>query len=182
MENLGNKINDYADDVIKDNNFLFESFQGRLSLRIMHIFEKYKIPVNQKIILKNIEENFVNSLYDLNSEIIYKYLNMLKTYEKIIVDYVEKKENVDVIKKSTMSFINRISKKNADLVPQNLVNNLLESMNNMVYVYDNYNLNIEVAKRIKTDCYEILDEFCKNNYNFVIETINKIIKNIISNL
>ena len=29
---------------------------------------------------------------------------------------------------------------------------------------------------------EIVDEFNKNNYNFVVESINKIIKNVISQL
>ena len=182
MKQLGNKIDFLADDVIKDNNFLFAAYQNRLCLRLVHIFEKYKIPVNQKIINKNIEENLINSLYELNSEIVYKYLRMLKNYENIIVGYVVKNESTKVIKDSTMMFVQRISHKNKELVPKSILNNLLESMNHMVYVYDNYNLNIEVDSRIKTDTKEIIDEFNRNNYNFVIETINKIIKNIISNI
>ncbi len=182
MKRLEDKIDFLADDVIKDNNFLFVAYQNRLCLRIVHICEKYKIPVNQKIINKNIEENLINSLYELNSEIVYKYVRMLKNYENIIIGYVEKNESTKIIKDSTMMFVNRIAHKNKELVPSNILNNLLESMNHMIFVYDNYNLNIEVSSRIKTDTKEIIDEFNRNNYNFVIETINKIIKNIISNI
>ena len=81
-----------------------------------------------------------------------------------------------------MMFVKRIAHKNKELIPDSILNNLLESMNHMIFVYDNYNLNLEVASRIKTDTKEIIDEFNRNNYNFVIETINKIIKNIISNI
>ena len=146
------------------------------------IFEKYKIPVNQKIINKNIEENLINSLYEINSEIIYKYVKTLKNYENIIINYVEKNESTKVIKDSTMMFVKRIAHKNKEIIPSSIINNFLESMNNMVMVYDNHNLNIDVNSRIKTDTNEIIDEFNRNNYNFVIETINKIIKNIISNI
>ncbi len=182
MNKVSDKIDLWADDVIKDNNFLFTAYQNRLCLRLVHIFEKYKIPVNQKIINKNIEENLINSLYEFNSEIVYKYVKMLKNYENIIVGYVEKNESTKIIKDSTMMFVKRIAHKNKELIPNSILNNLLESMNHMIFVYDNYNLNLEVASRIKTDTKEIIDEFNRNNYNFVIETINKIIKNIISNI
>lgn len=182
MNSLGNKIDFWADDIIKDNNFLFAAYQNRLCIRLMHIFEKYKIPVNQKIINKNIEENLINSLYEINSEVLYKYVKMLKNYESIIISYVNKKESTKVIKDSTMMFVKRISSRNKEIVPKTILNNFLESMNAMVFVYDNYNLNIEIASRIKTDTNEIIDEFNRNNYNFVIETINKIIKNIINNI
>ena len=43
-------------------------------------------------------------------------------------------------------------------------------------------LNDEVLSRIKNDTNEIILEFNRNNYNFVIESINKIIKNIISEI
>ncbi len=182
MNTIDKKIDLWADDVIKDNNFLFVAYQNRLCLRLVHIFEKYKIPVNQKIINKNIEENLINSLYEINSEIIYKYVKTLKNYENIIINYVEKNESTKVIKDSTMMFVKRIAHKNKEIIPSSIINNFLESMNNMVMVYDNHNLNIDVNSRIKTDTNEIIDEFNRNNYNFVIETINKIIKNIISNI
>ena len=169
-------------DVINDNNFVFVAYQNMLFLRLVYIFEKYKIPVNQKIINKNIEENLINSLYEINSEIIYKYVKTLKNYENIIINYVEKNESTKVIKDSTMMFVKRIAHKNKEIIPSSIINNFLESMNNIVMVYDNHNLNIDVNSRIKTDTNEIIDEFNRNNYNFVIETINKIIKNIISNI
>ena len=182
MNSIGDKIEREAEDIIKDNNFLFAAYQNRLCIRLVHICEKYKIPVNQKIINKNIEENLINSLYEFNSEIVYKYVRMLKNYEDIIVGYVEKNESTKIIKDSTMMFVQRIAHKNKELIPNSILNNLLESMNHMIFVYDNYNLNLEVASRIKTDTKEIIDEFNRNNYNFVIETINKIIKNILSNI
>jgi hypothetical protein len=49
-------------------------------------------------------------------------------------------------------------------------------------VYDNAELNREVLNRVNTDIKDILDEFKKTNYNFVIESINSIIKNIISSM
>ena len=36
--------------------------------------------------------------------------------------------------------------------------------------------------RINDDVYEIINEFNRNNYNYVIESINIVIKNIISNM
>ena len=81
-----------------------------------------------------------------------------------------------------MMFVKRISSKNKQIVPSSILNNFLESMNSMMFVYDNYNLNLDVIARIKTDTKEIIDEFNRNNYNFVIESINTIIKNIINNM
>ncbi len=182
MNSIGNKIERDVEDIIKDNNFLFAAYQNRLSLRLVHIFEKYKIPVNQKIINKNIEDNLINSLYEINSEVLYKYVKMLKNYENIIINYVKKNESTKVIKDSTMMFVKRIASRNKQIVPPSILNNFLESMNSMIFVYDNYNLNLDVIARIKTDTKEIIDEFNRNNYNFVIESINNIIKNIISNI
>lgn len=182
MNSIMNKIEVEADNIIKDNNFLFAAYQNRLTLRLVHIFEKYKIPVNKKIINKNIEENFINSIYEINSETIYKYVKMLKNYESIIMNYVSKNESTKVIKEATMTFVKRIEHKNKEIVPKTMMNNFLESMNSMVFVYDNYNLNIDIAGRIKMDTTEIINEFNRNNYNFVIESINTIIKNIINNI
>lgn len=182
MNSIGNKIERDVEDIIKDNNFLFAAYQNRLCLRLIHIFEKYKIPVNQKIINKNIEDNLINSLYDINSEVLYKYVKMLKNYESIIIGYVKKNESTKVIKDSTMMFVKRIASRNKQIVPPSILNNFLESMNSMIFVYDNYNLNLDIIARIKTDTKEIIDEFNRNNYNFVIESINIIIKNIIKNM
>ena len=182
MEKIDKQIELNADDVIKDNNFLFVAYQNRLCLRLVHIFEKYKIPVNKKIIDRSIEENLINSLNEINSETIYKYVKMLKNYENIIISYVEKNESTKVIKDSTMMFVQRISHKNKEIINKSIINNFLEAMNSMVMVYDNHNLNIDVNQRIKTDTNEIINEFNRNNYNYVIDSINKIIKNIINNI
>ena len=137
MNSIGNKIERDVEDIIKDNNFLFAAYQNRLCLRLIHIFEKYKIPVNQKIINKNIEDNLINSLYDINSEVLYKYVKMLKNYESIIIGYVKKNESTKVIKDSTMMFVKRIASRNKQIVPPSILNNFLESMNSMIFVYDN---------------------------------------------
>ena len=54
MEYIANKINKYGEDIINDNDFLLVAFENRLILRIVHIFEKYKIPLNKNIIRKNL--------------------------------------------------------------------------------------------------------------------------------
>ena len=78
-----------------------------------------------------------------------------------------------------MKFIEEISRKNKDVVNKNISNNFIEYINSIIYVYDNYNLNSEVINRINDDIREIVNEFNRNNYNFVIESINIVIKNII---
>ena len=49
-------------------------------------------------------------------------------------------------------------------------------------VYDNNSLNRDIINRINDDIHEIINEFNRNNYNYVIESINIVIKNIISNM
>ena len=176
------KIGLKADDIIKDNNFLFAAFENRLIIRLHGIFTKYKIPMNKDIMKKNLEENLINHLNDMNSQVIYKYVDMLASYEKIIWKYVETKTETRIIKKSTMSFVDKLSEKNKENVLPSCVNNFKEYMNSIIFVYDNNDLNVEVNKRIDNDIVEILSEFNRNNYNFVIESINDIIKNIISNM
>ena len=83
MEHVINKINKIGEDIINDNDFLLVAFENRLVLRLIHIFEKYKIPVNKNMIRKNLEENLINSLRALNVEIVEKYIKLLKKYEKI---------------------------------------------------------------------------------------------------
>ena len=80
MEHVINKINKIGEDIINDNDFLLVAFENRLVLRLIHIFEKYKIPVNKNMIRKNLEENLINSLRALNVEIVEKYIQLLKKY------------------------------------------------------------------------------------------------------
>ncbi len=171
-----------AKNIIEDNNFLFIAFENRLIIRLVHIFEKYKIPMNKSIIKKNIEETLINHMCETNKEIIDRYIKLLVNYEKIIWQYVSSNTKTEVIKSSTMSFINKISLKNKTFLTNSCANNFIEYINSIIYVYDNNNLNTEVLNRINNDVNEILGEFNKNNYNFVIESINGIIKNIISNM
>ena len=56
------------------------------------------------------------------------------------------------------------------------------NIKSLIFVYDNRNLNEEIISRINIDTDEIRTEINRNNYNFVIESINLIIKNIISNM
>lgn len=183
MENsIVNKINENAKDIIKDNNFLFAAFENRLVIRLSHIFDKYKLPINKSIIKKNMEENLINNLNDANKEIIERYVKLLSNYEKIIYQYVKSNTKTEIIKKSTMGFIEKISMKNKTFINPSCSANFLESINSMIYVYDNKELNSEITTRITNDVKEILNEFNRNNYNFVIESINNIIKNIIKNM
>ena len=182
MNSIMSKINKKSKDVIDDNRFLFAAFENRLLTRLVHIFEKRNIPINKDIIKKQMEENFINNLNDKNIEIIEKYLKLIANYEKIIWNYVETKTNNDIIKKSTMDFVKRLSDKNKTLVTVESTNNFKEYISSIIYVYDNYELNKEVFTRIEADTYEIINEFNRNNYNFVIESINEVIKNIINKM
>ena len=182
MNNIKKKINEKGIDIIDDNNFLFAAFENRLVMRLVHIFEKYKIPINKNIIKKNMDENLINNLNESNREIIEKYLKLLTNYEKIIMDYVSNNAKTEIIKKSTMSFIKRISEKNKTFITEESANNFIEYVNSIIFVYDNNELNKDVIGRIKIDINEILGEFNRNNYNFVIESINEIIKNIIAQM
>ena len=182
MNSVIDKISLKADDIIKDNSFLFVAFENRLLIRLKSIFDKYKIPMNRDIIKKNLEENLINYMNDINSDIIYKYVRLLRNYENIMINYVKSKTDKEVIKKSTMSFVNKLSEKNKDNINESVANNFIEYMNSIIFVYDNYKLNNEIIDRVKSDIKEILGEFNRNNYNFVIESINDIIKNIIKNM
>lgn len=182
MNNMSNKISNIGDDIINDNDFLLVAFENRLILRLIHIFEKHKIPLNKNIIRKNLEENLINSLRAFNVEIVEKYMKLLIEYEKIINDYVAKKTDTTIIKKSTMTFITQISKKNSKIISPSIASNFIEYMKSIIFVYDNVILNEEVIDRIKKDTNEVIIELNRNNYNFVIESINLIIKNIISNI
>lgn len=182
MKSIIKEVNENSDKVIKENNFLTIGFQNRLSTRIMHIFQKYKIIVNSTIISRKLEEDLVNNMIDINFEIINKYRYMLKKYEEIIQEYVKNKYSTDIIKKSTLSFINKINEKNKSLLNVKIASNFIEDIKSIMLVYDNVQLNEEVLKRINIDTSEIINEINKNNYNYVIESINLIIKNIIQTL
>lgn len=176
------KIKSNANEVIKDNNFLIVAYQNRLSSRMIKIFEKYNIPFNKNIINKSIEEYLINNMFETSEETIDKYINLLKNYEIIVQQYVEKKVNTNEIKASTIKFIEKISCKNQQNFPKVISNNFIENIKSMIFVYDNRNLNEEIISRINVDTDEIRVEINRNNYNFVIESINVIIKNIISNM
>lgn len=60
--------------------------------------------------------------------------------------------------------------------------NFIENIKSMIFVYDNRDLNNDILSRINDDTKEIIDEINRNNFNYVIESINMIIKNIIKNV
>lgn len=182
MNSIMSKINKKSKDIIDDNRFLFAAFENRLLTRLVHIFEKRNIPINKDMIKKKMEENFINNLNDQNVDIIEKYLKLIANYEKIIWNYVETRTDNDIIKKSTMEFVKKLSEKNKTLVTVESTNNFKEYINSIIFVYDNFELNNEVFTRIEADTYEIINEFNRNNYNFVIESINEVIKNIINKM
>ena len=68
-----------------------------------------------------------------------------------------------------MEFITQISNKNSKIIPRSIVTNFVEFMKSIIFVYDNASLNEEVIDRIKNDTNEVILEFNRNNYNFVIE-------------
>ena len=182
MKSIINKIEENSKNIIEDNNFLFAAFQNRLTIRMEHIFERYRIPINKNMLSKKMEENLINTLMDYNAEIIEKYVKLVANYEKIIQDYVKKNTDTAIIKKATMEFVNKVANKNSTIISSKVSANFIEYVNSIIFVYDNYNLTSEIIDRINGDTVEILKEFNRNNYNFVIESINIVIKNIINNM
>lgn len=182
MKSVMETINKNAKNIIKDNNFLFDAFENRLISRLVHIFEKYKIPMNKNLLKKNIEENLINNYKDINNDVINKYIKLITNYEKIVQKYVSEKIETKIIKQSTMKFINEFSNKNKQSISKTSSNNFIEYINSIIYVYDNHSLNSEIINRINDDVHDIINEFNRNNYNFVIESINIVIKNIISSI
>ena len=128
--------------------------------------------------LEDLVYNIMMSHMDENGD----YTELAEKYEKIIQQFVEKKSNTSEIKASTVKLIEKISKKNQQNFPKNISNNFIENIKSLIFVYDNRNLNEEIISRINIDTDEIRTEINRNNYNFVIESINLIIKNIISNM
>lgn len=177
-----NKINLKSKETIKNNSLLFSAFKNRLITRLVNIFDKYKIPINKNMLIKNIDENLVNTLNGYNEDIIDKYELLICNYKKIITSYVKESTNTKIIKDSTMRFINKIKSKNPSLINKNISNNFIEYINSIIYVYDNYELNTEIINRINKDVNDIIEEINRNNYNYVIESINIVIKEIIDNM
>ena len=81
-----------------------------------------------------------------------------------------------------MEFIEKIANKNKTFITPKISSNFIEYLNSITFVYDNATLNNEILNRVENDTSEILNEFNRNNYNFVVESINDIIKNIILNM
>lgn len=182
MNEIMTKIIDNSKNVIDDNTFLLLAFQKRLVIRLENIFKKHKIPFNKNILNKTIEENLINNCNDLISDTIIKYNSLIGNYEKIIKKYVDNRVETRIIKDSTMSFIKKISERNKEIINIKCATNYIEAMKSMIFVYDNHSLNSEVIDRINTDFSEIVNELNRNNYNFVIESINDVIKNIINKI
>lgn len=182
MKSIMNEIKSNGNEVIRDNNFLIVAFQNRLSCRMIKIFEKYNIPFNKNKINKSIDEYLTNSMIETSEETIDSYIELSNKYEKIMQDYVLKKVETETIKKATSAFVERISKINQKNFTINMGTNFVENIKSMIFVYDSRDLNNEILSRIDDDIKEITTEINKNNFNFVIESINIIIKNIIKNM
>ena len=182
MKSIMNEIKSNGNEIIRDNNFLIVAFQNRLSCRMLKIFEKNNIPFNKNIINKSIDEYLINNMVETNEDIIDKYIELLKKYEKIMQGYVTRKIDIEIIKKATSAFVEKISKKNKGNFTINMCTNFIENIKSLIFVYDNRDLNSEILSRINDDTKEIIEEINKNNFNFVIESINIIIKNIINNV
>ena len=97
-------------------------------------------------------------------------------------DYVTRKIETEVIKKATSAFVEKISNRNKENFTINMSANFIENIKSMIFVYDNRDLNNDILSRINDDTKEIIDEINRNNFNYVIESINMIIKNIIKNV
>ena len=182
MKSIMSEIKSNGNEIIRDNNFLIVAFQNRLSCRMIKIFEKYNIQFNKNIINKSIDEYLTNNMIETSEEVIDKYIELLKNYEKIMQDYVTRKIETEVIKKATSAFVEKISNRNKENFTINMSANFIENIKSMIFVYDNRDLNNDILSRINDDTKEIIDEINRNNFNYVIESINMIIKNIIKNV
>ncbi len=172
-------LSDNLKKITEDNNFLFISFENRLLLRITHIFEKQHISFNSNIIKKYLDEYLINNLISSNSDILLKYNDILLKYNQIIVSYIQNKTDVNIIKKATLQFIDKLSNCNKENHYIELTNNFMEYIMSVIYVYDNASLISDIRSRISLDTKEIITECNKNNYNYFISSLNDIIKKLI---
>ena len=68
-----------------------------------------------------------------------------------MINYVKSKTDKEIIKKSTMSFVDKLSEKNRNNITESAANNFIEYIKSIIFVYDNYKLNNEILDRIKTE-------------------------------
>ena len=127
-----NEIRSNGNEIIRDNNFLIVAFQNRLSCRMLKIFGKYNIPFNKNIINKSIDEYLINNMVETNEEIIDKYIELLKNYDKIMQDYVTRKINTEIIKKATSAFVEKISERNKENFTINMSTNFIENIKELI--------------------------------------------------
>ena len=165
MKSIIKEVNEKSDDVIRENNFLVIGFQKRLSTRIMHIFQKYKIVVNNNIVSKKLEENLSNNMIDINFEVISKYRYMLRKYEEIVQEHVKNKLSTDEIKKSTILFVSKINEKNKLMLNGTIATNFIEDMNSANGTKAGGTL-LDYKMKVSLQANEIL-EFADEKFRFI---------------
>ena len=165
MKSIIREVNEKSDDIIRENNFLVIGFQKRLSTRIMHIFQKYKIVVNNNIVSKKLEENLSNNMIDINFEVISKYRYMLRKYEEIVQEHVKNKLSTDEIKKSTILFVSKINEKNKLMLNGTIATNFIEDMNSANGTKAGGTL-LDYKMKVSLQANEIL-EFADEKFRFI---------------
>ena len=165
MKSIIKEVNEKSDDIIRENNFLVIGFQKRLSTRIMHIFQKYKIVVNNNIVSKKLEENLSNNMIDINFEVISKYRYMLRKYEEIVQEHVKNKLSTDEIKKSTILFVSKINEKNKLMLNGTIATNFIEDMNSANGTKAGGTL-LDYKMKVSLQANEIL-EFADEKFRFI---------------
>lgn len=177
-----NHIDIETDNLIEDNYNLINAFKERLANRLVLIFKKHGVPFNITIIEKLINENFINNLTDVcteNSNIIRK---AIIKYNGIMKEYTTNNYNKGVLKKATSMFINKLFTANHPMLNTSISTNFLEAINAKTAIYDNYELNVEVKKKIIDDTNSFLVEINLNNKKYIIDNMKYVIKCINSNI
>ena len=114
---------------------------------------------------KNVNKEVCNSY----KKLLYKYFDIINEY------YFSHKDSKDKIKQTTKSFISKLYNKGNPILNKKLSNNYINELKNIIYVYDNINLNKDIETIIKNDTDDIIKELNRNINEYLIKTMKEIL-------
>lgn len=180
IKELTNKIDLSSKLLIKDNNYLIDGFNVRLNTRLLTIFNKHNIPFNKLVLDSSMNDYLINPFISASTEMMNTYKNLLYKYFDIINEYYHtSNSSKDKIKKVTSIFIKKIFDEKNPILNEKISYNFISDLKPKILVYDNYNLNTELEKRIIEDTDEITKEIIRNINEYLVRSMKDILGYVI---